>query len=418
MIIKNIDELYITINNYINNLLIVDNKTQTDEEKLIKFSMLLKEYEENITFDFCCKLINNNNNLNLVLKNFIYNNVIYNVSFNKLSNDNIICLFVDAYCEINNIDILNYNDNFTDDEIDISLRPVDEEDNINDVEKIYINEVRNIPLLTSREEVDLLKRIANGDKNARKKFIESNLRLVISIANKYVNKGLEFIDLIEEGNIGLIKAVDRFDVSKGFKFSTYATYWIRQSISRAISNKSRNIRIPVNIYEKLAKYYKLMDDYSNQKISDLEMAKCLDIPLEKLNALKKLAIDFRQTNTVSLNSPILYNNNKNDDDIELETIIPNKDINVEEEALNNIEIAEFASFLNKREQGILSLSFGFKDGIIRDDYYIGKCYNITHQRVSAIRLNALKKLANKLNFNNQNNITLTEFQKILRKIDT
>ena len=415
MIIKNIDELYITINNYINNLLIVDNKTQTDEEKLIKFSMLLKEYEENITFDFCCKLINNNNNLNLVLKNFIYNNVIYNISVNKLSNDNIICLFVDAYCEINNIDILNYTSNFNDDEIDIRE---DEEDNINDVEQVYINEVRNIPLLTSVEEKDLLTRIASGDKNARKKFIESNLRLVISIATKYINKGLEFIDLIEEGNIGLIKAVDRFDVSKGFKFSTYATYWIRQSISRAVSNKSRNIRIPVNIYEKLAKYYKLMDDYSNQKISDSEMAKILNITLEKLNSLKKLAIDFRQTNTISLNSPILFNNNKNDDDIELEAIIPNKDINVEEEVLNNLEISDFASFLNKREQGILSLSFGFKDGIIRDDYYIGKCYNITHQRVSAIRLNALKKLANKLNFNNQNNITLTEFQKILKKIDT
>lgn len=282
---------------------------------------------------------------------------------------------------VHNISLDNHFDDF--DNVEIS-------DFIFNSLQIYYEEIGKIPLLSSEDEKRLLIEISKGNKKARTKFIESNLRLVVSIAKRYVGRGLSLNDLIEYGNIGLIKAVDRFDVSKGFRFYNYAKWWVCQSITQAIYNFSRNIRIPVRLTLNIYKYKRVKADLSvclQREPSYAEIAKELDVSEEYVKML-----DENQYDTVSINSKI----DGNDERIELgDIIINNNEESLEELIVNKMQL-EFLKkmfyVLNEREVMVLTIRFGLDDGVAITLEETGKILNITRERVRQIEGKALKKL--------------------------
>lgn len=255
--------------------------------------------------------------------------------------------------------------------------------------KQYLKEIGGYPLLSMEEEVDLSKRIENGDLIAKRILTESNLRLVVSIAKRYVGRGLSFLDLIQEGNLGLIKAVDKFDYSKGYKFSTYATWWIRQAITRAIADQSRTIRIPVHMSEVINKTYRisrnLMQELGREP-SDQEIAAVMNLPVEKVREILKVSAD-----PISLDSPI-----GEEEDSHLGDFIKDDRIMGPEEAaaysMLQDQIGKLLDTLTEREQRVLSLRFGLKDGRSRTLEEVGKEFNVTRERIRQIEAKALRKL--------------------------
>ena len=259
--------------------------------------------------------------------------------------------------------------------------------------RIYLREVNSIPLLNSDEEYELAIKCRAGDEDAKNKLIEANLRLVVSMAKKYYSgKGLSFLDLIQEGNLGLMKATERFDPTKGFKFSTYATWWIRQSITRGIADNSRTIRIPVHMFEMVTKYNRFTRVYYQEnakKATDEEICESLKISKEKLKEVKKAAVE-----NLSLDEPIAINNSSDNNYSTLGEFIPDE-YNLEEEAANSfLEVAlnDSLSTLSPREENILRLRFGLDDGMARTLEEVGKEYNVTRERIRQIETKALRKL--------------------------
>ena len=260
---------------------------------------------------------------------------------------------------------------------------------INDPVRMYLKEIGRINLLTSDEEFEYARLAEEGDENAKRMLAESNLRLVVSIAKRYVGRGMLFLDLIQEGNIGLMKAVDKFDPGKGYKFSTYATWWIRQAITRAIADQARTIRIPVHMVEtinKLARVQRQLTQELNREPSDEEIAKKLNISVEKVREVYKISQD-----PVSLETPI-----GEEDDSHLGDFIKDeRTMSPEEYATIEMlkeELSGVLLTLTEREEKVLRLRFGLDDGQCRTLEEVGQVFNVTRERIRQIEAKALRKL--------------------------
>ena len=304
------------------------------------------------------------------------------------------------FLEANHVDVLR----ITDDDDDILI---DDEDVENDVEmekidlsvpdgvsiedpvRMYLKEIGKVPLLTAEEEIELAKRMELGDEEAKKRLAEANLRLVVSIAKRYVGRGMLFLDLIQEGNLGLIKAVEKFDYRKGYKFSTYATWWIRQAITRAIADQARTIRIPVHMVETINKLIRV----SRQLLQELgreptpeEIAEEMNMPVERVREILKIS-----QAQVSLETPI-----GEEEDSHLGDFIQDDNVPVPADAaaftLLKEQLVEVLSTLTDREQKVLRLRFGLDDGRARTLEEVGKEFNVTRERIRQIEAKALRKL--------------------------
>jgi len=260
---------------------------------------------------------------------------------------------------------------------------------IDDPVKVYLKEIGRVPLLSADEEIDLAVRMSQGDQNARKRLSEANLRLVVSIAKRYVGRGMQFLDLIQEGNLGLIKAVEKFDHTKGFKFSTYATWWIRQAITRAIADQARTIRIPVHMVETINKVKKVNSQLLHQnghEPSCEQIAAELEMPVEKVREIMRVAQE-----PVSLETPI-----GEEEDSHLGDFIPDNDApaptDVASHTLLKEQLAEVLGTLTEREEKVLKLRFGLEDGRSRTLEEVGKEFNVTRERIRQIEAKALRKL--------------------------
>ena len=274
------------------------------------------------------------------------------------------------------------------DEDDESLLSVDGI-NIDDPVKVYLKEIGRVPLLTPEEEVELAERMAKGDPAARKRLSEANLRLVVSIAKRYVGRGMQFLDLIQEGNLGLIKAVEKFDHTKGFKFSTYATWWIRQAIPRAIADQARTIRIPVHMVETINKVKKVSSQLLHKNGHDPsaeEIAEELDMPIDKVREIMRVAQE-----PVSLETPI-----GEEEDSHLGDFIEDSDAPAPADAASHTllkeQLEDVLSTLTPREKKVLELRFGLEDGRNRTLEEVGKEFNVTRERIRQIEAKALRKL--------------------------
>ena len=261
--------------------------------------------------------------------------------------------------------------------------------NVDDPVRMYLREIGKIPLLTYEEELELAKRVLEGDEEAKKKLSESNLRLVVSIAKKYVGRGMLFLDLIQEGNMGLIKAVEKFDYKKGYKFSTYATWWIRQAITRAIADQARTIRIPVHMVEtinKLIRTSRLLLQRLGREPSPEEIAEELEMPVEKVMEIQKIAQD-----PVSLETPI-----GEEDDSHLGDFIQDDDSPAPQDAaaytMLKEQLEEVMGTLTPREAKVLKLRFGLEDGKARTLEEVGREFDVTRERIRQIEAKALRKL--------------------------
>ena len=303
------------------------------------------------------------------------------------------------YFEKQGVDVLNTNededndDNFIDDDAE-EVEIIDDADilegvSLEDPVRMYLKEIGNIPLLTAEEEVFLAQRIEKGDEQARKQLIEANLRLVVSIAKKYVGRGMSFLDLIQEGNMGLMKAVEKFDYKKGNKFSTYSTWWIRQAITRAIADQARTIRIPVHMVETINKLVRV----SRQLVQELgreptpeELAKELNMPVDKVREISKISQE-----PVSLETPI-----GEEEDSHLGDFIPDEDAPAPSEAASFVLLKEqlgaVLETLSEREAKVLRLRFGLDDGRARTLEEVGKEFDVTRERIRQIEAKALRKL--------------------------
>ena len=312
------------------------------------------------------------------------------------------------YLEKQKIDIVNAEvgvDNAEDlilDNDDIILDDEDEVEIIDDVDvlegvstedpvRMYLKEIGNVPLLTTEQEVELAKRVEAGDEEAKKQLTEANLRLVVSIAKKYVGRGMPFLDLIQEGNMGLMKAVDKFDYTKGYKFSTYATWWIRQSVTRALADQARTIRVPVHMVETINKMSKMQRKLTLElgyEPSVAELAKALDMSEDKVMEIMQIARE-----PASLETPIGEEDDSNLGDFvaDVNTVTPEG--NVESVMLRD-HIDALLGDLKERERQVIELRFGLRDGHPRTLEEVGKEFNVTRERIRQIEAKALRKLRN------------------------
>lgn len=306
------------------------------------------------------------------------------------------------YLEGHNIDVLRITAD-TDDDVDIDNMIAEKEEvdmenidlsvpegvSIEDPVRMYLKEIGKVPLLSAEREIELAKRMEEGDEDAKKELAEANLRLVVSIAKRYVGRGMLFLDLIQEGNLGLIKAVEKFDYHKGYKFSTYATWWIRQAITRAIADQARTIRIPVHMVETINKLIRvsrqLLQELGREPLPE-EIAKELDMPVERVREILKISQE-----PVSLETPI-----GEEEDSHLGDFIQDDNVPVPAEAaaqtLLKEQLDEVLDTLTEREQKVLRLRFGMNDGRARTLEEVGKEFDVTRERIRQIEAKALRKL--------------------------
>ena len=311
------------------------------------------------------------------------------------------------FLEASGVDVLRITENSADDlmlDDDMDIDGLDDEEeveldkidlsvpegvSIEDPVRMYLKEIGKVPLLSAEEEIELAKKMEQGDENAKKRLAEANLRLVVSIAKRYVGRGMLFLDLIQEGNLGLIKAVEKFDYRKGYKFSTYATWWIRQAITRAIADQARTIRIPVHMVETINKLIRV----SRQLLQELgreptpeEIAKEMDMSVERVREILKISQE-----PVSLETPI-----GEEEDSHLGDFIQDDNVPVPADAaaftLLKEQLVEVLSTLTDREQKVLRLRFGLDDGRARTLEEVGKEFNVTRERIRQIEAKALRKL--------------------------
>ena len=304
------------------------------------------------------------------------------------------------FLETNNIDVLRIMDEddidddiILDDEDEVEVEKIDlsvpDGVSIEDPVRMYLKEIGKVPLLSAEEEIELAKRMELGDQEAKKRLAEANLRLVVSIAKRYVGRGMLFLDLIQEGNLGLIKAVEKFDYRKGYKFSTYATWWIRQAITRAIADQARTIRIPVHMVETINKLIRV----SRQLLQELgreptpeEIAAEMNMPVDRVREILKISQE-----PVSLETPI-----GEEEDSNLGDFIQDDNVPVPADAaaftLLKEQLEEVLGTLTEREQKVLTLRFGLEDGRARTLEEVGKEFNVTRERIRQIEAKALRKL--------------------------
>ena len=311
------------------------------------------------------------------------------------------------FLEASGVDVLRITDNGADDlmlDDDMDIDGLDDEEeveldkidlsvpegvSIEDPVRMYLKEIGKVPLLSAEEEIELAKRMEQGDENAKKRLAEANLRLVVSIAKRYVGRGMLFLDLIQEGNLGLIKAVEKFDYRKGYKFSTYATWWIRQAITRAIADQARTIRIPVHMVETINKLIRV----SRQLLQELgreptpeEIAEEMDMPVDRVREILKISQE-----PVSLETPI-----GEEEDSHLGDFIQDDNVPVPADAaaftLLKEQLVEVLGTLTEREQKVLRLRFGLDDGRARTLEEVGKEFNVTRERIRQLEAKALRKL--------------------------
>ena len=308
------------------------------------------------------------------------------------------------YLEANNIDVLRISEDTEDDvDVDIDIIISDEDDvdvenidlsvpegvSIEDPVRMYLKEIGKVPLLSAEREIELAQRMEEGDEEAKKELAEANLRLVVSIAKRYVGRGMLFLDLIQEGNLGLIKAVEKFDYHKGYKFSTYATWWIRQAITRAIADQARTIRIPVHMVETINKLIRvsrqLLQELGREPLRE-ESAKEMDMPVERVREILKISQE-----PVSLETPI-----GEEEDSHLGDFIQDDNVPVPAEAaaqtLLKEQLDEVLDTLTEREQKVLRLRFGMNDGRARTLEEVGREFDVTRERIRQIEAKALRKL--------------------------
>ncbi len=306
------------------------------------------------------------------------------------------------FLESKGVDVLRITDDIPDDDIILEIeREEDDEDlenidlsipegiSIEDPVRMYLKEIGKVPLLSAEEEIELARRMEKGDQSAKKRLAEANLRLVVSIAKRYVGRGMLFLDLIQEGNLGLIKAVEKFDYTKGYKFSTYATWWIRQAITRAIADQARTIRIPVHMVEtinKLIRVQRQLLQELGREPSLEEVAEKMHMPLERVREIQKISQE-----PVSLETPI-----GEEEDSHLGDFIQDDNVPVPAEAaaytLLKEQLMEVLDTLTEREQKVLRLRFGLDDGKARTLEEVGKEFNVTRERIRQIEAKALRKL--------------------------
>lgn len=303
------------------------------------------------------------------------------------------------YLERNNIDVLRMTDDDTDDDIllddeeEIDMEKIDlsvpDGVSIEDPVRMYLKEIGKVPLLSAEEEIELAKKMELGDQDAKKRLAEANLRLVVSIAKRYVGRGMLFLDLIQEGNLGLIKAVEKFDYRKGYKFSTYATWWIRQAITRAIADQARTIRIPVHMVETINKLIRvsrqLLQELGREPLPE-EIAEEMNMPVDRVREILKISQE-----PVSLETPI-----GEEEDSHLGDFIQDDNVPVPAEAaaftLLKEQLEEVLGTLTDREQKVLTLRFGLQDGRARTLEEVGREFNVTRERIRQIEAKALRKL--------------------------
>ena len=320
----------------------------------------------------------------------------------ELTADRMAAIF--DYLESNNIDVLNITDeddeepddimlDIDDETLDVDVEHIDlsvpDGVSIEDPVRMYLKEIGKVPLLSAEEEIELAQRMEAGDEDAKKKLAEANLRLVVSIAKRYVGRGMLFLDLIQEGNLGLIKAVEKFDYSKGYKFSTYATWWIRQAITRAIADQARTIRIPVHMVETINKLIRvsrqLLQELGREPLPE-EIAEEMDIPVERVREILKISQE-----PVSLETPI-----GEEEDSHLGDFIQDENVPVPAEAaaftLLKEQLGEVLETLTDREQKVLRLRFGLDDGRARTLEEVGREFKVTRERIRQIEAKALRKL--------------------------
>lgn len=378
--LKNPDTSIIFINNYISKKL----KSTDPISNLNSLSNFFSKFEEEISPNLLI-LILNNKIIQRIIKNFIKRYQPNNID--EMFDSNIIFL-IETYCYQNNITLEIQKEKTP----DITIDTID----TSDIKNYYFAETKNIPLLTAKQERNLFEKVKLNDKSARDKLIESNQRLVIKIAAQYQrqNQGVEFLDLVQEGNIALMTAIDKFDTSKNYRFSTYATCCIKGHIQRYIDNKSRNIRIPIYLVGQINQYRKVFNALKtelNREPTIEEYAQKLDMPASKV---QKLQIFLNDTNTISLNSKI--NDDPNSD--ELEQIISSTSIEIEEKVINHQIKEDVINILSKcnlkeRELEIIKMYFGFPPYDERMNYKkIGKVFNLTYQRVEQIVIRAIDKI--------------------------
>ena len=316
-----------------------------------------------------------------------------------LNNEQMDLIF--EYLEANGVDVLRVteddalldNEDMHMEEDEVDLENIDlsvpEGVSIEDPVRMYLKEIGKVPLLSAEEEIELAKRMENGDQAAKKRLAEANLRLVVSIAKRYVGRGMLFLDLIQEGNLGLIKAVEKFDYTKGYKFSTYATWWIRQAITRAIADQARTIRIPVHMVETINKLIRV----SRQLLQELgreptpeEIAAEMNMPVDRVREILKISQE-----PVSLETPI-----GEEEDSHLGDFIQDDNVPVPSDAaaftLLKEQLVEVLGTLTEREQKVLRLRFGLDDGRARTLEEVGKEFNVTRERIRQIEAKALRKL--------------------------
>lgn len=292
---------------------------------------------------------------------------------------------------------IDFDEEPTDDELKLEERDLDllnddlsvENMNLDDPVKIYLREIGRVPLLSSDEEIDLAVRISEGDEYAKQRLTEANLRLVVSIAKKYVGRGMYFLDLIQEGNVGLIKAVDKFDYKKGFKFSTYATWWIRQAITRAIADQARTIRIPVHMVETINRLKKVQSQLLHEngvEPSEELIAEKMDLPVERVREIMRVAQE-----PVSMETPI-----GPEEDSRLMDFIRDEDALAPDDAalktITNEDIDGVLKTLTPREESVIRLRFGLQDGRCHTLEEVGTEFNVTRERIRQIEAKALRKL--------------------------
>ena len=375
---KDQESIIKTINEYCNK-----NLTKASNfNSIIKFykdlNSILNKNEYTINPNIIIELLNNpliNNSITLIYQT--YEAEIKSDRLNRKTNNQTLITFIETYCLINDIEIKSEQE---------APEPIYSLDGIGQ----YLKETRNIPLLTQQEEIELQKRIESGDEDAKRLFIESNLRLVVSIAKKYIDKGLALDDLIQEGNIGLMIAVDRFDYKKGFRFSTYATWWIRQAITRAIADKGRTIRVPVHMVEKLSIINRKIEHLKtelNREPTRQEILEELGLTSEEMETIEKL-----QQEPLSLNAKI-----GEDADTELESLIPSEENLMEEDYINSTIPEQIRKVLNsvnlkEREREVIYLRYGLTGEKPKTLEEVGKIFHVTRERIRQIEAAALRKI--------------------------
>ena len=309
------------------------------------------------------------------------------------------------YLEANGIDVLQINDdsNVDDDDLEIMLSDEDEVDmekidlsvpdgiSIEDPVRMYLKEIGTVPLLSAEEEIRLAKRKAEGDVNAKERLIEANLRLVVSIAKRYTGRGMSFLDLVQEGNLGLIKGVEKFDYTKGYKLSTYATWWIRQSVTRALADQARTIRVPVHMVETINKMSKMQRKLTLElgyEPSVAELSEALGMSEDKVMEIMQIARE-----PASLETPIGEEDDSNLGDFVADGNVVTPEGNVESVMLRE-HIDALLGDLKERERQVIILRFGLEDGHPRTLEEVGKAFNVTRERIRQIEAKALRKLRN------------------------